>query len=939
MIDDTLTDGESADDRDDASAAAQAVAPDDTVALDDTVTPDGTAASDGTAAPDDTVTPDETATPADPLLARIARRIVRRPRNWINAPWPIERVVQYLTALAIVGGCTVAILQVVHLGLVFETNTPTGGDMGAHVMGPAYLRDNLLPHGQITGWSNYWYNGFPLYRFYMVVPALMIVALNLVFSYGVAFKIVVCLGIVTLPFCCWAFGRLARFRYPIPELMALAGLLFLFDESFTIYGGNVTSTMAGEFSFSIALSFAILGLGLFARGLETGKYRNWTAIVLALAMLSHGIVLIFVVLGALLMWLIWMDKTRFVYGLTMGITALALSAFWVGPFLFNHAYMTDMKYGFRPNGGGDSFWDMFFDLSPFWDVVVSVFALVGFVSSVVKRNLNGAWLGITCFALMAMVYLTRDSLPVIGLLWNPRLLPFLYLLRFMLMMVGIVDVAHFVYRGVRNRSLSTREYTWVGAATAGVVVVVVAVVELFFFHQMPGARYTTKDGKSTYSWGIGGWDPINVTVAGKQDAYSDGWTRYNFTGYEGKDAYGEYKGLVDTMAALGADTDENLGCGRAMWENNQANGAYGTTMALMLLPHWTDGCIASQEGLFFEASGTTPYHFLTVAAMSQSSSNPVRELRYTDNNAAIGVPMMQKMGIKYLMVFTDAAKTQADTRGDLELVATSGPWNIYRVQDSDVVVPLTVQPVVVNRRSGDQRERNLELGTSWFQNTDEWAAIPADDGPAEWQRIDVQVDLDRRIGTAPMAPGRRVDIVVPADTIEPVALPAITVSNYELGDQDLSFDVSQVGVPVLVKVSYFPNWQVDGAKGPYRIAPNFMVVVPTSTHVRLHYEASASDKFFYVLTLLGIAMLVFWRVRGDVRHRNTHPFLTAAEGAHDDWTPTDAWAAEPFGDGTFDPAQFEPDRSDASALDEAEPDEAGSVEAEPDGPATAPDSV
>ena len=839
-------------------------------------------------------------------LERIGRRIVRRPANWINSPWPVERIVQYLTALIVVGGCTVAMLQVIHLGLGFENNTPTGGDMGAHVMAPAYLRDHLLPNGQITGWSNYWYNGFPLYRFYMVVPALMIVLLNIVFSYGVAFKIVVCLGIVSLPFCCWAFGRLARFRYPIPELMALAGLLFLFDESFTIYGGNVTSTMAGEFSFSIALSFAVLGLGLFARGLETGKYRNWTAVLLALAMLSHGIVLIFVVLGALLMWLIWMDKTRFIYGLTMGITAVALSAFWVFPFLFNHAYMTDMKYGFRPNGGGDSFWDMFFDLSPFWDVVVSTFAIVGFVSSVVKRNLNGAWLGVTCFALMAMVYLTRDSLPVIGLLWNPRLLPFFYLLRFMLMMVGIVDTAYMVMTAVRLRAPTAREWCFAGAATAALVVVVVTVVELFFFHQMPGARNTTKDGKATYSWGIGGWDPINIAVAGKTDAYSDGWTRYNFAGYEGRPAYGEYKGLVDTMAGLGENTDPNLGCGRALWENNSANGAYGTTMALMLLPHWTDGCIASQEGLFFEASGTTPYHFLTAAAMSQNSSNPVRELRYVDNNAAVGVPMMQKMGIKYVMVFTEAAKAQADTRGDLELVATSGPWNIYRVGESEVVVPLTVQPVVVGRRGGDQRERNLELGTSWFQNPDEWAAMPADDGPSDWQRIDVQVDLDRQVGTAPMAPGRKVDIVVPVDTIEPVPLPEITVSNYEMGNQDLSFDVSQVGVPVLVKMSYFPNWQVDGADGPYRIAPNFMVVVPTSTHVHLHYETSTSDKFFYLVTLLGVALLVFWRVRGDVEHRTAHPFITspAADGwPDDDWTPADAWGEYQLPAAVEDPAE------------------------------------
>ncbi len=150
-------------------------------------------------------------------LERIGRRIVRRPANWINSPWPVERIVQYLTALIVVGGCTVAMLQVIHLGLVFENNTPTGGDMGAHVMAPAYLRDHLLPNGQITGWSNYWYNGFPLYRFYMVVPALMIVLLNVIFPYSVAFKIVACLGVVTLPFCCWAFGRLARFRYPIPS--------------------------------------------------------------------------------------------------------------------------------------------------------------------------------------------------------------------------------------------------------------------------------------------------------------------------------------------------------------------------------------------------------------------------------------------------------------------------------------------------------------------------------------------------------------------------------------------------------------------------------------------------------------------------------------------------------------------------------------------------
>ncbi len=81
----------------------------------------------------------------------------------------------------------------------------------------------------------------------------------------------------------------------------------------------------------------------------------------------------------------------------------------------------------------------------------------------------------------------------------------------------------------------------------------------------------------------------------------------------------------------------------------------------MLLPHWTDGCIGSMEGLFFEATASTNYHFITAAAISESSSNPVRQLRYTNNDADVGVRHMQDLGVRYLMVRTDAAKAEAAT--------------------------------------------------------------------------------------------------------------------------------------------------------------------------------------------------------------------------------------------------------------------------------------
>ena len=275
--------------------------------------------------------------------------------------------------------------------------------------------------------------------------------------------------------------------------------------------------------------------------------------------------------------------------------------------------------------------------------------------------------------------------------------------------------------------------------------------------------YATKNGKSRRTRGASAAGiPITLTPT-STDALADGWTRYNFNGYEGRPAYGEYRDLVNTMADLGEDPQ--YGCGRAEWENNGDTGAYGTTMALMLLPHWTDGCITSMEGVFFEASGTTPYHFLTAAAISENSSNPVRELRYDDNNAAIGVPYMQKLGVKYLMVFTEKAKTQADApSAELTKVATSGP--VEHLPGRRQRPRRTAAGATGRGRTarGDQRERNLELGTSWFQHTGRvgGACRPTTDRPSG----SASTSRSTRLATTASrpTPGRKVDIVVPDGT-------------------------------------------------------------------------------------------------------------------------------------------------------------------------------
>lgn len=803
----------------------------------------------------------------------------------VREPWTSEQIVVLVVRLVLIGGGTLLTFFRLHPELIFRNTTPTGGDMGAHVWAPAYLRDHLLSSFRLSGWSMDWYSGLPVYRFYMVVPALMIVLLDVVLPYGIAFKIIAVLGILTLPVCCWAFGRLARLPFPVPELLAVAGFIYLWDESYTIYGGNIASTMAGEFSFSIALSLAVLGFGLMIRGLQTGEHRAKAAIVIALAVLCHGIVLIYVVVGLILMGLLWVDRTRLWYWATVCGTGALLSAFWTVPFVLNHSYMTDMKYQGEPGSGSfTSFWDMFFHLPPIWNVFFTTMAFVGLAVSVARRNLVGVWLGVTGLVFVAMVYLFKDSLPVIGLLWNPRLIPMINLCRYFLTAIAVWEVVTFAVRHVQlNRfaraavagrpaeapDTAIRPNLFVaGVATAFAVALITLVCWGWRFQYLPGGTVLHPDGKFQYAWGpFRGPARSDSTNRG----FVDSWASWNFKGYEGKEYYGEYRDVVQTMAQIGAD--QQYGCGRALWENYEDNNKYGTTMALMLLPFWTDGCIGSSEGLFFEASGTTPYHFLAAAAMSKKSSNPVRELRYVDNNAEVGVPELQALGIRYYMAVTPEAVAQADAQAELSLITTAGPWHIYEVADSDIVVPLTTQPVVVKTNGGDARERWLEVGTSWFQHPDEWAALPASDGPAEWQRVEVEPDVSRR----PEPPTKQVDIVQPSDTINEVPLDAVTVSDVDVGDSSVSFHVDKINVPVLVRVSYFPNWEVSGAEGPYRVAPNMMVVVPTSNDVKLTFGRSFTDYAAYLLTFFGIiAAVVLWR-RGSIRHDNQAAYLTGIE--------------------------------------------------------------
>ena len=195
---------------------------------------------------------------------------------------------------------------------------------------------------------------------------------------------------------------------------------------------------------------------------------------------------------------------------------------------------------------------------------------------------------------------------------------------------------------------------------------------------------------------------------------------------------------------------------------------------------------------------------------------------------------------------------EARTHPDLTEIAASGPWTIFLVESSELVVPLEYEPVVWDGIGNSQEDWLPHSAT--FYNSYDRSVFPAASGPEEWARVPVgEQNLPRK------------------------RLPAVQVFDIDTTDDSISFSVDRVDQPVLVKTSYFPNWQASGADGPWRVAPNLMVVVPTSQDVTLSYGWTPVDILGYLMTGAGVLViaLLLWKPsaipwgRNPVRVRRT----------------------------------------------------------------------
>ena len=754
----------------------------------------------------------------------------------------IGRASGHLYPWWVIACLSIIILAVLSPQWILADNTPSGGDMGAHVLGPAALRDILLPEGRLMGWSNAWFAGFPLFYFYFPLPSLVIVALDVLMPYGVAFKLVTVGGLLLLPFSVYFLSRSIKLPEVVSVVSAATGVMFALMEGFTIYGGNVASTLAGEFSYSWSFSLGFIYLGLLIRVID-GERRliPATVAVFAVTALCHILTTLMLVIGTLVF--LAMKKSRFPLMITSA-WAFCIAAFWAVPLVINLPHSSDMAWDPLTE------WSELFP-SEMW-VVVPLFP-VGVVWALRRgRRIGEAW-KIAPLLAMTLVPLLYYPLPIFltktfpGLffdehwkLYNGRLLPYWYfgVAYFAMLAVGAgVQVAA---RRLPRRMPPVALFLIPILATA----LLVWAFNRFSYppdHFMVILPASVLIGTTLAIRGIpvatGKFLAVLVSLGMAASAWAgvsflQDWSEWNYSGYENKDDWGEYRDMNTLVSSLEP--------GRVLWENNNGIDKYGTPMAPMLIPYWSDWSHPSMEGLYFESSISMPFLFITIGEMSSQSSNPVGGLRYHNLAMSRGLEHMEMFGVRYYLSYTPEATAEARRFPELRELGSAEPFYVFEAPPTELVEVARFQPSVYQETPrGEPDFFNFSL--TWFDAVHLSHLWVVEEGP----------------------PGADWPVVSRPSELRPIRLPdhSGAVRNIRVEDHRISFDTEAIGLPHLVKVSYFPNWRAKGAEGPYLVAPSLMMVIPTEESVVIEFGNRWVEWLGWTLTLVGILAVAVPRWR------------------------------------------------------------------------------
>lgn len=400
-------------------------------------------------------------------------------------------------------------------------NIPTGGDMASHYYPAKYLKEVLLPKGRVVGWMQGNYAGFPLFQVYFPFPFLFTALLSYLVPMQIAFKVVSALGIFLLPLCAYFALRLMHYKFPIPILGALFTLPFLFMEANSMWGGNIPSTLAGEFAFSIGFALSTLFFGTIYHGLTKKKGEIANGILLFLIGFNHAYTLLFSVLASAFFLITTKDFVyKLKYLLKVYILGFFLISFWAIPLVANIAHTTNFNIVWKM--------DSFFEIIPVTLIPFVTAAVLGSIVhlslSIIKKDFSDKRLAYLWFGIIISIlfYFSANKIGVVDI----RFLPFMQLL---FMIIGAIGL----YSGIQY----VKQY-WV-------IPIILT--------------------------------PLVLLWVNEQVKFIPQWISWNFTGFEAKDFWPQFRDVNQYLK--GTENDP-----RVVYEHSPDHNAAGTPRVFESLP-------------------------------------------------------------------------------------------------------------------------------------------------------------------------------------------------------------------------------------------------------------------------------------------------------------------------------------------------------------------
>ncbi len=434
------------------------------------------------------------------------------------------RVVRSLCDVVAVGAALWLIRDKFPADVMFADTVTNGGDMGTHYYAAEYMRDVLLPHGAVTGWCPGNYCGFPLFQFYFFLPFVLIALLSHLIPLTVAFKIGTVMGSFLLPVCAYFAVRLAAAPFPAPALAALSTLPFLFMEANSMWGGNIPSTLAGEFAFSLGFALAVLFMGVLRRSIDRRRGYAWAGVLVAIIGMAHGYTLLWAGLFSTYELVTTRDWWRRVGALTAihGL-AILIMAFWLFPLLVYAPWTTSYSH----------VW-----IIKSWREVLPPILWIPAGVAVV-----------TLLAHAALAIVGKQPFPrILGLIWWATGIGILFY--YTAKAFHVVDIRFFPFF----------QFGLCLAAAVGLGLL---------FALLPAPEI----------WPIVGALVVPFVV-GKQVSFIPSWVKWNYSGFERKATYPTLKGIIDKLRG-------GVGDPRVVYEHSPDHEQLGTIRVFENLPYFT----------------------------------------------------------------------------------------------------------------------------------------------------------------------------------------------------------------------------------------------------------------------------------------------------------------------------------------------------------------